>query len=95
MFWTLAIPSVCLTLLSSYAIRIFEGPAKARHSLYFWDQMWMVSPPTHPPLLLCTLPSARPFLQLSLSFAAMCGGLPPLPLPATLFEWPAAFAGKL
>jgi hypothetical protein len=42
MFWTLAIPSVCLTLLSSYAIRIFEGPAKARHSLYFWDQMWMV-----------------------------------------------------
>jgi hypothetical protein len=45
MFWTLAIPFVSLTLLTSYATRIFEGPTKARHSLYFWDQMWMVCPP--------------------------------------------------
>ena len=42
MFWTITIPSICLLLLSSYAIRIFEGPAQARHSLYFWDQMWLV-----------------------------------------------------
>ena len=46
MFWTIVIPSACLMLLSSYAIRIFEGPARARHSLYFWDQMWMVARPT-------------------------------------------------
>ena len=65
MFLTLVIPSVSLTLLASYAIRIFEGPTKARHSLYFWDQMWMVHTPqmmitprhpTHPALLPCSIP---------------------------------------
>ena len=42
MFGTSAIPSFLLLLLSSYAIRIFEGPAQARQSLYFWDQLWLV-----------------------------------------------------
>ena len=49
MFWTNVVPSACLMLLSSYAIRIFEGPAQARHSLYFWDQCWLVSTPPPPP----------------------------------------------
>ena len=42
LFWTITVPSVALLLIATYAMRIFEYPAMARQSLYFWDQCWLV-----------------------------------------------------
>ena len=38
-----------LLLIATYAIRIFEYPAMARQSLYFWDQCWLVREPAPQP----------------------------------------------
>eukprot|EP00292_Cryptomonas_paramecium_P000482 CAMPEP_0113688144 /NCGR_PEP_ID=MMETSP0038_2-20120614/16352_1 /TAXON_ID=2898 /ORGANISM="Cryptomonas paramecium" /LENGTH=378 /DNA_ID=CAMNT_0000608885 /DNA_START=314 /DNA_END=1446 /DNA_ORIENTATION=- /assembly_acc=CAM_ASM_000170 len=40
---TISVPSLLAMFAASYAIRIFEGPSSARHSVYYWDQMWLVT----------------------------------------------------
>jgi hypothetical protein len=80
MFWTISIPSVLLLLLASYAIRVFEGPSKARHALYFWDQMWLVS------TLSLSLSFLSPCLFLSLSLFPPLSPLSSLLSPLSLLS---------